>query len=241
MEGKLQLIKVQKAWLILRGRELHPPLNRDELKKMYRRKAKTLHPDITGGDSRPFTLLSKAFEFLDQIMVQNPETLKNIVLESVFYPPWEPGIPRIQREKTFKKAPVKPNSPPGRLPSVALRFGQFLYYRGRVSWETLIQSLVWQSQQRPQFGKLALEYNFLTSGDILKILATRFPGEKFGEAAQRLGLLDAYGKMAILGFQRRFYAPVGQYYILKKLLSPELLEAELQAHRSHNLKYRRMD
>ena len=43
----------------------------------------------------------------------------------------------------------------GPLPRRRLRLAEFLYYTGRVSWQSLIGAIVWQRSTRPHFGELA--------------------------------------------------------------------------------------
>ena len=78
----------------------------------------------------------------------------------------------------------------GPIPDRMLRFAEYLYYTGEISWEDLVHALVWQYRNRPKLGELAEETGALGQKDILFIIKNRHFTEMFGEAAIRLGKLD---------------------------------------------------
>lgn len=241
MEAVISPAKVRRALYILTGDHRVFRLDRPGLKKIYRTRAKILHPDVAGGDGGSFASVVQAFEFLDELLAQDPRSLEKII-------PPEPGRSPEVRSGYPSSVPrnfSRNNTPPpgegqgrGPLPTRPLRFGQYLYYRGIISLDTLIQSLVWQHRRRPTFGRLAQDYDFLSSQTLGIILRQRHGGEKIGEAAVRLGYLDSYQKLVVLGSQRLYRAEVGQYFVEEGVLSSWELERELAAHRNHNLKFR---
>ena len=69
----------------------------------------------------------------------------------------------------------------GPLPRRPLRLAEFLYFTGRISWQSLISALVWQRAVRPRFGELARELRSITSADLAKILASKLRHEQTGK------------------------------------------------------------
>jgi hypothetical protein len=118
-----------------------------------------------------------------------------------------------------------------------LRFGQFLLLRGIISREELIQALVWQGQSRPPFGRIAESLGYLGAAEAAWLAQARRRGEHLGDAAVRLGLMDSYQRLVVLGWQRRYQAEIGRFFLESGCLDDDRLEQELNAQRRHNLLY----
>ncbi len=122
----------------------------------------------------------------------------------------------------------------GAMPKQRLPFGQFLYYSGKISWNTLLEALDWQENQRPKFGQIALEGQLLSPGALSRLLSHRYRGEKIGDAAMRLGYLSPRMKEAVLNIQKHRQPALGQYFLDRGLLSQEELGRCLWQQRQHN-------
>ena len=125
----------------------------------------------------------------------------------------------------------------GELPKGKLRFSQYLYYKGIVSWSQCISSLAWQRCNRPLFGKIAAEKGWLTPAVAGRIISMAKPGEKIGEAAERLRLLTAKQVLYILGNQSSYRAAVGTYFVENGFISEEALRNHLREFYFHNFKF----
>jgi len=208
-------------------------LDKLKLKTAYRKKVKETHPDR----ARLLGINEKVmrYRFLNVISAYN---LLN---------PFIDKKKKALLNKT-KKCPPKANNPAqensnvyekfykGKMPQKKLLLGQFLYYSGIISFQTLLNAITWQRAKRPCFGKIAKDWDFLTSDDINTILSKRGPRERIGEYAVNHGFLNAFQFMAILGRQRTLQPLFGAYFIEKMMLTHEQLEKLNKKAMMHNMR-----
>ena len=127
------------------------------------------------------------------------------------------------------------------LPQRRLRLAEFLYYSGRLAWADFVAAISWQRRQRPEVGRIAVDFGFLERHQVLEILTRRRIEQSlavpFGEFAVRHGYLTAFQVLAVLGQQVRLQRPLGQYFVERGLVSePELDDARLRILR-HNARW----
>ena len=115
-----------------------------------------------------------------------------------------------------------------------LLIGQFLYYSGWISWQTLLDALHWQRTQRPIVGKIALDWGILSSSDIQVILSKRSHKDKFGEYALRNGFITYFQLLAITGKQKKLQPRIGKYFIQEKILGYMEIEKVIKRQKNHN-------
>jgi len=183
-------------------------LQESGLKSAYRQRARETHPDraaILNCDVRylenQFKRLNEAYHYLLSY-IQNPG--RYIIFES----------------KPHRKPPnVKPRSERGINPVIKMPFGRYLYYRGLITYRDLIDALIWQKTKRPTIGELAKRMHLLSEGEIKEILRKRRLGERFGDAAHRLGLLTLYDIERLLARQQLIQPRIGRYFIEKGILT----------------------
>lgn len=112
--------------------------------------------------------------------------------------------------------------------------GEYLWYAGLISHRQLVAALVWQRRQRPLIGELAKTWGWLDAVQIQRVLASRSAGERFGDCAQRLGLLTLFQRYALVGRQRGLQERLGTWFVREGLLSSAQLEQAEQAVQTHN-------
>jgi len=122
----------------------------------------------------------------------------------------------------------------GPLPNRRLRLGHFLYYSGLITWQTIVQALVWQRTQRPRLGELAMRFGLFAEKDILHILRQRQPLTPFGQTALKLQLLSESQLQFLLLHQKHLQKKFGQFFLAKKILTPEELLELLSRCQAHN-------
>ena len=122
----------------------------------------------------------------------------------------------------------------GLIPNRELLLCQFLYYSGNISWRMFIDSIAWQRKQRPSMGKIAVDWNILTPEQILKILTERALNEKFGECALRIGLINNFQHLALLGKQKLLQRPIGEFFVQKSILTPMQIDSLVNKQILHN-------
>lgn len=123
----------------------------------------------------------------------------------------------------------------GRTPARNLRFAEYLYYSGSISWTDLVHALVWQYRNRPKLGELATTSGLLCFEDVLEIIRLKTSGELFGEAAVRLGYLDAAKLDSLVREQKKLGMPIGRYFTAEGKMTQEDLYKKLMEMRRHNI------
>ncbi len=135
-----------------------------------------------------------------------------------------------------------PNQPPGRtfyrgnLPPFRLRLAEWLYYTGRVSFESLISALAWQYAERPKVGSIAVALGYLTHDSVNAVIRRRSLGEPFCGAAVRLGFLSDFERSVVLGRQRLMNQPIGSFFIERGIVDAAELERAVRDLWSHNMR-----
>jgi hypothetical protein len=123
----------------------------------------------------------------------------------------------------------------GNVPKGSLMIGQYLYYSGLISWQTLIEAICWQRRQRPQIGQIAIAWGLISSQDVIRILTDRTLSEKFGECALRIGYISNFQQTALVGKQRQLQRPLGEYFITGGILSATDIINIANKQQLHNL------
>ncbi|MFZ5562784.1 MAG: J domain-containing protein [Thermodesulfobacteriota bacterium] len=205
---------------------------RKDLKSAFRKNALKTHPDRAKTLGRSQTELKRMFEDVTSAY----HTLRLFLSGRVT----GTDAPRRQRPRP-QPATRRPDRPSahdhfysGRLPGRELRLGEYLYYSGLISWKTLISAIVWQKRQRPRFGEIARQWNFLTDEEVYRILAGKSWSETFGEYARRVGLLSGYQQMAVTGRQKQLQPLIGEHFIEKGLFTPAQVDMMVMRAKQHN-------
>jgi len=123
----------------------------------------------------------------------------------------------------------------GSFPKGSLMIGQYLYYSGLISWQTLIEAICWQWRQRPKLGQIAIAWGLISSPDVIRILTVRNLNEKFGECALRVGYISNFDLLALVGKQRQLQRPLGEYFITSGILSATDIMNMATKQQLHNL------
>ncbi len=235
----------------------------DSLKKAFRSKAKKSHPDMAarmGKDPRLMKLrfqeLNDAFNILmervrkDQISPSNGPVRTPSAGRPASPRPEAPGADTFKTsQKRAKSEPVRRTESrteeepqkqkdifyKGKVPSRHLRFAEFLYYSGHISWTDLVQALVWQYRNRPKLGELAMETGVLDFAEVLEIIRQKKSNELFGEAAVRLGYMNSVKLNTLVQEQKKIGLPIGNYFTSSRRMDDETLRKKLAENRRHNI------
>lgn len=210
------------------------------IKSAYRKRALWTHPDrfVSMGDETPdsdlFIETNHAYELLTDFV--NARDRGEVRKETVPTPSNVSKTRRRRRRKTRK--PKKETFYTGTVPQRGLLFGQFLFYSGKVSWESLIRAIVWQRNQRPRVGEIAMSWGMLSEGQFRFVFLRRKPGEPLGEAAVRMCFLRQAQVNALLYRQKRLQRPFGEYFLIHDILSGSELQAILTEFIEHNASHK---
>jgi hypothetical protein len=194
-----------------------------ELKKAFRRASLHRHPDRARALGLTEELLTREFQDINDAY--------RLLLPVI--------VPQKQRF-TFAAAPA--HSRPAedffwkldRLPPVKLRFAQFLYYKGLVSFRTMIRAVVWQSERRPRVGELARQRVMLSREQISLVLKHKKLREPFLSAAVRIGFLSRATRLDLLAEQASYRIPIGRYFTEQGILTAADLRTLLAECARHN-------
>jgi hypothetical protein len=229
-------------------------LQHSGLKAAYRKRVKQLHPDSAGGDGETFILIKESYDLIQSFLINRDKKLPDLApffsrAEGGAYSgkanrrtrPWKP------QEHTRAPGHSRPGKPAdsrqdhyyrGHIPPCSLRFGQYLYYCGRISWKMLIDAVCWQKNNRPTFGTLAADLGYIDSGGLSEVIRQKSQGEFIGDTALRLGLMTDVQVRTVLFRQNRFNLPIGRYFLKEGLLSHVDITRCLNSMELHNSKYR---
>jgi hypothetical protein len=238
---------------------------RAELRAAWHRRVLETHPDraaVLGKNEaqlqREFRAVTEAFGLLESFAIGSKAPPSPRAGPSVAASPRtergptprgstpRPPPPRSPPRPPPPRAPPPPTAPvaeePGpRLPRRRLRFAEFLYYSGRVSWQAYVAAVAWQRGQRPAIGRLAIDLGLLGQRDVTDLLERRrregAQGEQLGEYAVRRGFLTRAQLLGLVGRQSRGQRRIGQYFLERALLTPEELEGAQLALFGHNARY----
>ena len=223
----------------------------------YRKKAKTTHPDCFAID----TVSTKDKQHqLFQDLNQAHQTVQSYLKQRKSFPSghfsrsntsYTQAKRRRQDHATqqqYRSAATKPKAPKptptkhsgqirqknSRLPMRPLQFGQFLYYLGIIPFATMITAITWQRRQRPALGEIAKRWGWLNDSDIKNIINYHAGLQKFGERAEKLGLLTQLQVRTLLFHQRSQQQQIGNYFIDNGYVDNLTLNQLLQQLAEHN-------
>jgi hypothetical protein len=235
---------------------------RDDLRAAWRRRVLETHPDraaVLGKSEaalqREFRAVSEAFALLESFAVHSvptPVTRAGPAAgQSTRTPPTPPpsGGP-ARRAPPPRAPPPRPPPPPvtpssvaagPRLPRRRLRFAEFLYYSGRISWQHYVAAVAWQRGQRPSIGRLAIDLGLLGQRQVSDLLERRrregAQAELLGQFAVRRGFMSRAQLLGLVGRQKQGQRRIGQYFLEQHLLTIADLEGAQLALFGHNCRY----
>jgi hypothetical protein len=209
----------------------------EDLKTAFRKNALKTHPDRSSALGRSpeeltrlFQELTFAYQTLQDYRLRRPPDPINPHTQQRSRPQWSSSrVRRPARNDYYYQ---------GILPRRHLRLGEYLYYSKIISWRTLIGAIVWQKRQRPLFGEIARQWNFLTDEEIRLILKIKQRGEMFGECARRHGLLSHFQQLAVTGRQRRMQPLFGSHFTDNGLMSVIQINLMVRRMDQHNRRLR---
>ncbi len=253
---KTTLADFNKAYAIMYGPTSETPaallkkLNSQSLKITFRHKAMECHPDratINHIDSTKldnnFKEINWAYQILKEALSDNTALLATPQAPIPATHGYSYGAPSNYNRQaapqgygnySHAQTATDDHFWCGAVPKQRLPFGQFLYYSGKISWNTLLEALDWQETQRPKFGQIALEGQLLSPGALSRLLSHRYRGEKIGDAAMRLGYLSPRMKDTVLNIQKHRQPALGQYFLSRGLLNQDELGQWLYEQHRHN-------
>lgn len=206
-------------------------------KTAFRSQAKAHHPDahassspvIRNQQTERFREIRQAYDLILEFL-ENRHRSRTTVSAKKPSPPTSHGGDRSRPQRKHQR----PHARPAKVPSIPLEFGMFSYYQGKVSYQQLIEALVWQRRQRPTLGALAQKWGWLSEAKVSQILQHRGRAARFGKKAVELGYLKTYQVDALLKYQQSLQKRIGNYFIEQGLLSADEADQISLNLKSHN-------
>ena len=233
--------EITSALRILYGENISPSLtllgslHPDMLKTVFRQRALELHPDraiILGKNpdemNEAFKDVKLAYELLLDLL--GPSLEKTVYTHRPSNTPKKGSTKRKKPGDHYWEADI---------PEINLLFGQFLYYAGLITFNNLVDAITWQRRQRPPFGKIAKNWEYLSEDNIRMIFSSRMSGEKIGDTALRLGYLNRFQRNTVLGFQKYLQRPIGEFFQDIGILREDEIDYLVKLLRKHNLEVRK--
>jgi len=191
-------------------------------KTAFRNQAKAHHPDAHASSSphvrqqqtERFREIRQAYDLLIEYLEKRPRisatSFRNRPAQAA-----SQRTSRAPRQSPQQRAHPRPVS----IPSIPLEFGMYSFYQGKVTYQQLIEALVWQRRQRPTLGAIAQKWGWLSEAKVAQILGYRGQAVRFGKKAVEMGHLKLHQVEALLNYQRTLQKRIGQYFVEKGLLS----------------------
>ncbi|MDY6822901.1 MAG: DnaJ domain-containing protein [Thermodesulfobacteriota bacterium] len=126
----------------------------------------------------------------------------------------------------------------GIFPNRELKIGEFLYYAGHISWQTLIEAIIWQRQQRPRVGEIAIGWKILTQEEVIHIISQKSFTQKFCEYALDHGYFTPFQHLAVISRQKQLQPRFGEHFVHTGLFTAEHLETIARNLQQHNARMR---
>jgi hypothetical protein len=223
------------------GRDFLFCLELSGVKSAFRRKALMTHPDRAAlrsrgkGGAEPFLAVKDAYNQLVEFIgkrhtMRRPERRRTPSSPIGNRRSARPGRHAARRHGTG-------NTFRGALPRRRLLLGEFLYYSGFITWESLMKAIVWQRRQRPRLGEIACSWGWISSSEALAVARGKRIGTPMGEALVQSELLSRTQVRSIVSRQRRMQSSLGKYFISRRILTPAALGRLIAHYRVHNSAY----
>lgn len=209
-------------------------------KSAFRNQAKAHHPDAHASSSSQvrkqqterFREIRQAYELISDFLKQRHLRSNSGPGRKASQAP-----PHKSRHSAKQHKPHKPHvKPASAIPAIQLEFGMYSFYQGKVTYQQLIEALVWQRRQRPTLGALAQKWGWLSGAKVEKILKHRGTSMRFGKKAIELGYLKAHQVDALIKHQRSMQKRIGEYFVEKGLFTEAEAAQIVQNLKSHNIK-----
>jgi hypothetical protein len=227
---------------------------RDALRTTYRRRAMETHPDRARAVGRTESDLAREFrKVADAYRVLSGLVAGPLPAPAPRAAPPPPPPRARPAPRPRPAAPGRPRAAEGAAPRVRvavrpedlprrrLRLAEYLYYSGRVPWTALVEAVAWQRSQRPALGRLAVDWGFLSPGDVASILERRRAADQaripFGEYAVRLGYLTSFQLLALLGRQLRLQRRIGEFFVARGFLADGEIDEIRRRLARHNARW----
>lgn len=213
------------------------------VKSAYRKQAKEHHPDLFAANpvhvqqkqTERFQEIIRAYDVLNHFFRQRESGARRLA------PRTAPAPVRSRKQRDAAPAAERTSAKKeeaayyrGGVPHEILQIGQYIYYRGRISLQTLVKSLIWQRKQRPSIGDIAVQWKWINADGQKKISRACVRQRLYGGKAVELGLLSVFQVNTILLYQRSHQERLGDYFVRGNSISSAELDGLVGELKEHN-------
>lgn len=214
-------------------------------KLAYRTQVKRNHPDhfndspqhIRQQQAERFRRIHAAYHLIKGFL--DEKYRRRFVPPRPTPPPWPPGHYASSKTPSPSRSNKGNRTQCTTIPAIQLEFGMYAYYLGKITYQQLIDALIWQRRQRPALGVIARQRGWLSEARVNGILDHRGYAMRFGNKAVELGFLDLGQVQELLAYQQSLQDRLGSYFVGQGLLTEEeadRISVELASHNSRALK-----
>jgi hypothetical protein len=101
-----------------------------------------------------------------------------------------------------------------------MKYGEFLVSKNLVTEDQISSALIAQRHSKLPLGKIAVQLGYVSKLDNIKILLEQDKsGDRYGDVAIRMGLLDNDKISEILRAQKAETVPIGKVLVEEKILT----------------------
>ena len=206
-------------------------------KSAFRNQAKAHHPDrhassppqVRKQQTEKFREIRQAYDLLiDFLDNRHQKRVRPAGRKPATRPTYK------SKSTAYRQKQRKTHAGPSSIPAIPLEFGMYTFYQGKVTYQQLIEALVWQRRQRPTLGAIARKWGWLSEEKVSHILGHRGHAVRFGKKAVELGYLKQHQVDALLQHQQTMQKRIGQYFVAKGLLTEAEAEEISRKLKMHN-------
>ncbi len=203
----------------------------------FRNQAKAHHPDgytsssaqIRKQQTERFREVRQAYELIIEFLEKRP-----LGRRTAAAPAPASATAYQDRKAGYRRSQQKSHVRQSAIPAIPLEFGMYSYYQGKVTYQQLIEALIWQRRQRPALGAIAQKWGWLSEARVNQVLGHRGYAMRFGKRAVELGYLDQHQVDALLKHQRSLQQRIGRYFVGHGLLTEGEADQISQDLANHN-------
>lgn len=226
------------------------------LKSAYRRRALATHPDLVARESPEvqrryadsFQEATRCYRMLCDYLKRRPR--RSAFSDAMQKVRWNGFRPRASRSNAAASAAARASDDPNsngfdrggtlrrrHMPPWKMRFGEYLFFSGKITWDQLIKAICQQKRDRPRLGDVAKRWGWISEEQIRQLLQERLQGERIGELFLRKKVMTSFRLGMLLSHQRRNSRKLGDYFVRRGLLTPEDVSSCLMAQCLHNRRF----
>jgi hypothetical protein len=207
----------------------------DSIKSVYKKMVFKYHPDMFYG--YPEKVIEEKKQFFVKVVAAYEVLIKYVMEKNVTPPPKNNHNFSFSQKSSYNQKKNGNNEHAfGNIPKRNLKFAEFLYYKGVITWNDLIKSVTWQRMKRDKIGEIALRWHFVDEDGLFYTLRKKTVYDLTGELLINNDLITSFQLKSLLFQQRKEQPKIGEFFVINNILTNNELIRYLYLHQKHNEK-----